>query len=174
MAAKPDDSLAGQIAILRTNLSQEELLKKTYNELLTEAFDRDGDSLVCISICSADYKPKSIPEIVARPTPEEVRQYVEENNDPVMRFHQKPKGNIGGAKLVDVIENGRPEDKSSLGYTMLLKYPEPDMSVAITYGAAVSNQLIEVALITARDLGIKNVYAYSRPGGLATYLALQK
>ena len=79
-----------------------------------------------------------------------------------------------GAHLIDVIAGGRMKDASSLGYTMLLKYPEPVDDIAISEGAPVSNQLIEIALLLAHDLGIKHVYAYSRPGALASYLSTKK
>ncbi len=169
LAAKPDDSLAGQIALVRTNLSGDELLKKTYAEMLSpEASDRDGKALVCVSICSADYHPKDIPSVARVPDVAEVEKYLP--NDPVYKFHQKPKGGGGGAALVGLIPNGRPEDKSSLGYNMLLKYPEPK-NILIDESAPVSSQLIEVVLLLAQDLGLKDVYAYSRPGGLAAYLS---
>ena len=172
LAAKPDDTLAGQIAVVRTSLSEKELLAKKYDELVSEAFDRDGNSLVCVSICSADFKQKDTPAVGKVPTPEEVRDYLKSGYDPVMKFHQKPKGGLGaGADLIDVIEGGRAADKSSLGYTMLLKYPEPNDKTSITGTAQISNQLIEFVLVVARDLGIRNVYAYSRPGGLAQYMA---
>lgn len=172
LAVRPDDSLAGQIALVRSNLSGTEFLAKKYDELASEAFDRAGDGLVCVSICSAEYKPRSIPSVEKIPSPEEVRTYIAEGHDPVMKFHQKPKGGqTEGAKLIDVIEGGRPKDASSLGYTMLLKYPEPVDDIKLTEGAPISNQLIEVVLLLAHDLGIKNVYAYSRPGALASYLS---
>src|SRR3989338_946422 len=161
LAAKPDDSLAGQIALIRTNLSGDELLKKKYSELFSaDVADRNGKALVCVSICSADYRPKDIPSVTRIPDVAEVEKYLPD--DPVYKFHQKPKGGGGGATLVGLIEGGRPEDKSSLGYNMLLKYPEPK-NIAITEDAPVSNQLIEVVLLLAQDLGIKDVYAYSRP-----------
>lgn len=169
LAAKADDSLAGQIALVRTNLSGNEILKKTYAEMLSpDVGDRTGKALVCVSICSADYRAKEIPSVTGVPDIAEVETYLP--SDPVYKFHQKPKGGGGGAELVGLIPNGRPEDKSSLGYNMLLKYPEPD-NVTITEDAPVSNQLIEVVLLLAQDLGIKDVYAYSRPGGLASYLS---
>ncbi len=175
LAVRSDDSLAGQIAVVRSNLSESQLLEKKYDELVSEAFDRAGGALVCVSICSADYKPKPIPSVESAPSPEEVRMYVQEGHDPVMRFHQKPKGGQSdGARLIDVIAGGRPKDASSLGYTMLLKYPEPIDDIQLTEGAPISNQLIEVVLLLAHDLGIKNVYAYSRPGGLASYLSTKK
>ena len=172
LSAKPDDSLQGQVAIIRTSLSERELLKVKYAELLSpETLDPQGDALVCISICSADFKPKPIPQVGATPGADVVREYLKGGNDPVMRFHEKAKGGMReGARLVDVIPGGRPEDRSACGYNMLLEYPEPK-DVAITQGAPVSNQLIEIALLLAQDLGIKHVYAYSRPGGLAQYLS---
>ena len=174
MAAEPDERLAGQIAFIRTSLSAEELLKTTRSELLSEkVLDSLGNAFVCISICSADYQPKPVPDVSATPTVDEVRAYVP--NDPVMKFHAKPKGGLTeGASLVDVIPNGRPEDKSALGYNMLVQYPSPTGDVAISNDAPVSNQLIEVVLTLAKDLGIENVYAYSRPGGLASYLSKKR
>jgi len=171
LAAHPDDSLAGQIALIRTSLSAEELLKTTYAELLTpKALDPQGNSFVCISICSADYKPKPIPDVSTAPDEKTVLHYLPQ--DPVLKFHQKAKGGQAiGAELVGLIPGGRPEDKSSLGYNMLLKYPAPSGDINITAGAPVSNQLIEAVLLLAKDIGIENVYAYSRPGGLAMYLA---
>src|SRR3989338_6235339 len=169
LAAKPDDTLAGQIALIRANLSGEELLKKKYAELFSaDVIDRNGKALVCVSICSADYRAKEIPAAGRIPDVAEVEKYLP--NDPVYKFHQKPKGGGAGATLVGLIEGGRPEDKSPLGYNMLLKYPEPK-NIALTEDAPVSNQLIETVLVLAEDLGIKDVYAYSRPGGLAGYLS---
>jgi len=106
---RPDDSLAGQIALVRSDLSQTELLAKKYDELASEAFDRAGNGLVCVSICSADYKPKPVPAVDTIPSPEEVRAYLQEGHDPVMKFHQKPKGGQSeGAKLIDVIPEADP------------------------------------------------------------------
>ncbi len=170
LAADAKDNLLGQIAIVRTGLSADKLLKTKYDQLLTQdVLNAEGNALVCISICSADYKQKPIPVVSRTPSIDEVEKYLP--NDPVMRFHQKPKGGqSSGAELVGLIPQGRPEDKSSLGYNMLLKYPAPS-GITITHDAPISNQLIEMALLVAQDLGVQNVYAVSRPGGLATYIA---
>ena len=172
LAAEPDDRLAGQIAVIRTSLSEDQLLKTVYANLLSpQVLNPQGDALVCISICSADYQPKSVPDVTESPDIETVRKYLRAGGDPVMRFHQKPKGGLeAGAALVDVIPDGRPEDKSSLGYNMLVKYPAPQREVRVSNGAPVANQLIEVVFLIASDIGIERVYAYSRPGGLASYL----
>ncbi len=165
--------IAGQIAFVRTNLSEAELLKTTYADLLApKVLNAKGNSIACISICSAEYKAKPIPTVENTPSREDVQTYIDEGKDPVMRFHQKPKGGLSeGASLVGLIPNGRPEDKSACGYNMLLKYPSVKEGVKISEDAPVSNQLIEAAMLLAHDLGLANVYAYSRPGGLAAYLA---
>lgn len=165
------DRVAGQIALIRTDLSGEELLHVKYDELLTPRVSvPQGKNIVCISICSADYKPRSVPEVRNVPSEETVLEYV--TQDPVFKFHQKPKGGLTeGAHLVGLIPNGRPEDKSALGYNMLLRYPEPKGNLRISDEAPVSERLIEAVLVLAHDAGIEGVYAYSRPGGLASYAA---
>lgn len=120
--------------------------------------------LTCVSICSATFKPKPMPEIKETPTVETVRQYLIAGHDPVMNFHQKL-----GAELVEVTPGGRPEDRSSLGYTMLLRYPS---APTIELVGPVSNQLIQVVRMLAHNVGAE-VYAVSRPGGLAAYLSRQ-
>ena len=54
---------------------------------------------------------------------------------------------------------------------MLLKYPAPAENASVANDAPVSNQLIEAVLVLAKDMGLKDVYAYSRPGGLASYIS---
>ena len=126
------------------------------------SFSYENDTLTCVSICSATFKPKPTPKIKNVPGKEKVRRYLLEGNDPVMNFHHKL-----GAELVEVIPGGRPEDASSLGYTMLLRYPNIDnMSIE----GPVSNQLIAVVRLLAHDLGAKTL-AVSRPGGLAAYFS---
>ncbi|RJQ35564.1 long-chain fatty acid--CoA ligase [Candidatus Parcubacteria bacterium] len=173
MALDSEGKIAGQIAFVRTGLSAEELLQTTYADLLTpKVLNQKGDSIICISICSAEYKAKPIPEVKNIPEPKDVQTYLDEGKDAVMRFHQKPKGGLpAGASLVGLIPNGRPEDMSACGYNMLLAYPSPTSGVRITDDAPVSNQLIEAALLVAHEAGLSHVYAYSRPGGLAAYWA---
>ncbi len=173
VAVDSQDKIAGQIAIICTDLSDQALLKTTYDKLLTPAVSNPhGKAFACISICSAGFKPKPIPAVAKIPNAKKVEKYLLDGNDPVYNFHQKLKGGQSeGAKLIGVIPNGRPEDKSSLGYTMLLKYPAPPENVKITDEAPVSNQLIEAVLLIANDIRIREVYAYSRPGGLASYFS---
>lgn len=129
------------------------------------SFKRDRDALVCVSICSAGYRPKPVPEAPRIPTAEEVREYLLAGKDPVMNFHTKL-----GARLVEVTPGGRPEDKSALGYTMLLRY---DVAAApgLASDAPVSHRLIHAVLRLAHDLHLTQVDAVSRPGGLAAHVA---
>ena len=134
----------------------------TYGALTGQISFSYGDKkITCVSICSASFKPRSVPKIATVPSLEFVWQYLLNGDDPVMNFHRKL-----GAELVEVINGGRSEDASSLGYTMLLHYPSAEIA---EMSGPVSNQLIQATLMWARDIGA-DVYAVSRPGGLATYL----
>ncbi len=124
--------------------------------------DSSDKRITCISICSGNFVPKPVPEMSRLPSLEEVKQYVQGGEDPVMQFHAKL-----GAQLMELIPQGRPEDKSSLGYTMLLRYPAAsDVPLA---GSAPA-QLIALARTLGKDMGME-VYALSRPGGLAQWIA---
>ncbi len=171
MAVDNKDELAGQIAFVRSNTTSDELLHTKYSDLLSPEISNPlGTNLVCLSICSAEYHPKPPIPVDRIPDTKEVRTYIREGHDPVYNFHERPKGGLQyGAKLVGVIPKGRTEDRSSLGYNMLLKYPRPKGDVKIT--GPVPDQLVGVALSLAKDLGLRNVYAYSRPGGLASYIS---
>ena len=125
------------------------------------SFSYDGKRLTCVSICSASFKPKSVPEVTEIPGTEYVRKYLLAGNDPVMNFHRK-----FGAELVEITPDGRPEDRSSLGYTILLRYPPIETK---ELDGPVSNQLMQAVRILAGDVGA-DVYAVSRPGGLASYI----
>ena len=87
----------------------------------------------------------------------------------------KPKGGLDkGAELIAILPNARPEDKRSLGYNMLLKYPKITKEVCLTKDASAAVNLIESVMLVAREFGIKNVYAFSRPSGLASYFSRVK
>ena len=126
------------------------------------SFSYKNNKITCVSICSAAYKPKLAPGVAEVPDVEAVKKYLLDGRDPVMNFHTKL-----GAQLVEVTPGGRPEDTSALGYTMLLRYPQIK---GAAFDGPVSNQLIQAARMLAGDAGAE-VYAISRPGGLAAYLA---
>ena len=156
-------------------MKDERAYEKYLGDYLTlGAFDKDGslagqisfsyagDKITCVSICSAAYKPKPVPTVAEIPSAEFVREYLLAGNDPVMNFHTKL-----GAELVEVTPNSRSEDMSSLGYTMILSYPA---TATPNLTGPVSAQLIGAVRTLAGDVGAE-VFAVSRPGGLAAYLA---
>lgn len=65
-----------------------------------------------------------------------------------------------------------PEDKEAMGYNVLMKYPTIDSATKIVCSNAPSPAilLIEHALFYAKEKGIKEVIAFSRPAGLRNYL----
>jgi long-chain acyl-CoA synthetase len=129
------------------------------------SFASTHDEFVCVSICSATFAPKSVPQGISAPSKAFVTNYLNAGHDPVMNFHTKL-----GAHLVDVFENGRPDDKSSLGYTMLLAYPDYPLP---SFSGPVSHELIQAVRTLAHDMDAK-VTAISRPGGLARYIAARE
>ena len=127
----------------------------------------DGKTVVCISICSDNYKPEPVPETAAAADAKKARECLAQ--DPVYRFHTKPKGGFEkGAELISLIPNARPEDKRALGYNMLMKYPEikKQSRVKIRGSESVATQLMEAVMVFAQQLGIKDVYVFSRPIGV--------
>jgi acyl-CoA synthetase (AMP-forming)/AMP-acid ligase II len=128
------------------------------------SFVMEGKKLTCISICSASYVSKPIPQVKTTPPPAEVEAYLLAGHDPVMNFHTKM-----GATLVKVIPHSRPDDASALGYTMLLKYPTVS-NIKIVDDSPVSVQLIAAARLLSKYKEA-TTYALSRPGGLAAYLS---
>lgn len=124
------------------------------------SFSYSDNNITCVSICSATFKPKPIPEVAQIPDRKTVEKYLSDGLDPVISFHTTL-----GAKIVKVIPGGRAADKSALGYTVLLQYPQ--IKSDAFYGP-VSNQLIQAVRTLAHDTGAE-VFALSRPGGLARY-----
>ncbi len=97
--------------------------------------------------------------------------YVESNLDYVLRFHKKPKadGIIGGARVVRILENGRPQDHNSLGYNVILLYPQidqlvlPEIPIVRSIGEAL---VVAAAYLTYHHEYLKYVAPYSRPAQL--------
>jgi len=162
------NNVQGIVTVIRTSLSDQELSRKKYDEL---EHDEQGKKLLCISICSSSYKqPKEKPPYSAGkkdipiPSVAQMKAYI--SSDPVYRFHQKPKGGLKkGARLIKMLPNSREEDKMALGYNMLLKYPKSERRKLVKpdEAASVAVQLIEAAMRFGQELGIREVYAFSRP-----------
>jgi hypothetical protein len=134
--------------------------------------DPEGDTLLCVAITVK--APKHTPGVNLAHTGgvQSIEEYVASGKDHVLEFHRRPKGGIGGATVWKILENGRPDDKESMGYNVLMKYPpiSPSTKIVRSSTSSPSVLLIEHALLYARDHGIKNVIAFSRPAGFRKYL----
>jgi acyl-CoA synthetase (AMP-forming)/AMP-acid ligase II len=139
-----------------------------------ETNNRVGDSLVCVSISvrSNDKykKERAVKEGRQKLTAKKLMEYLKSDKDSVVRFHRKAKGGFGkGARLLTVIAGGRKEDKSALGYNLLVEYPKLTMKPKIGTNQSVGSQLIEAAMIWAYNQKLKRVLAYTRPADLGVY-----
>lgn len=172
-----DDNVVGLVSFLITSLKEEQLIKLSYREItgnLTLKTNQDeGDKIVCVSICSNTAKVQELKEdsVPQSPAPEEMEAYLHSGNDLVYNFHQKSKAGAGGAELVALLPQARPEDTLSLGYAMLLKYPALSLERMIEpdFKASLAVQLMESAMRFAQQLGIFEIYAFSRPAGAYQY-----
>jgi len=162
-----------------------------------DAAGNDGDALFCVAVTTMDSGPRPSPEIPDERNPAlDLARVLDEHGDAlddnladrtsslalacaetyipgdyVMRFHMKPKGGgvLGGAEIVAVLPNGRPADLDSMGYNVILAYPEigPDyvfpseLDIDISAGEA----LVLAAASFAIAEGIRIVAPYSRPSG---------
>ena len=128
--------------------------------------------LVCVSICGPNYKQEEIPNVKKIPKIEDVKEYLLMGKDDTYNFHAKPKGGFTkGASLIKLLPNSRHYDQRALGYNMLLKYPKITKEVHVSNDASVATQLIETVMLVARQLGIENIYAFSRPADAAKYFS---
>jgi long-chain acyl-CoA synthetase len=177
VAVDKQDKVQGLLTFLRTSKTQQELSAITYKDLTgnlsLNTNDSQGDKIVCVSICSSVAQKADVIEDmpVLAPTTKEVEEYLESGKDLVYNFHQKPKGGLPGAELVALLPNARSEDILSLGYAMLVKYPAlPQGRVIVPHAnSSVAVQLIEAGMEFARQRGITELYAFSRPSGAYHY-----
>lgn len=175
VAVDEKDKVRGALSMIRTNLSEKKISKISHAEITANNTlsnnDNNGKKIVCVSICSDNYKPEPFPGDIGSVRADKVKEYL--RYDAVYKFHEKAKGGFGrGAKLVSLIPNSRPEDKRALGYNMLMKYPEiKDGKINIDSSSSVATQLAEVVMFFAQQLGIKEVYAFSRPIGAVMHFS---
>lgn len=172
-------ALDGYVSFLRANASGKVIASCTYKDLVEgKITDKDGKHMVCVAIGSAKHVPEPLSldaeQIEKIPSPEEVKVYFEKGLDSVYNFHTKPKGGFSqGAQLVQIIPNGRPEDRRALGYNMLMQYPSLTQTVTIDEKRSIATQLIEAVMVLAQQEEVETIFAYSRPGGLADYIFSQ-
>ncbi len=190
-----NDELLGSISVLRTHLNRLKKVK-TWNEATVNGTLKNnnpkGDTFLCVAISvRPSWSLRGVPSVVEGrrgnlnqeqiATPRTVRygarndilrKYLKSGQDHVISFHQKPKGGIAGAKIWKILPKGRPEDKDSLGYNVLVLYPKilPKIKLVSTPDWTPAVGLIEAVLLLAQKEGIKNVVAFSRPAGFREYL----
>lgn len=169
------EELLGSLSCVRLKMDDLEKIK-TWNEATAKGTlknnDFSGDALVCVAISVKRHfkevpAEKKIEESLAK---EKIEEYVKSRKDYVLNFHAKSKGGLPGATVWKILEKGRKKDKESMGYNVLLKYPEIKQKIIKTPNASPSVMLIEEAMVTAKEYGIKYVIAFSRPGGFRKYL----
>lgn len=174
--AQEENKVRGLITVMRLSVSEDTLASFTYPKLVNlkekNIVGNNGNSLVCVSICGPNYKNEPIPKVLRTPKSEEIKNYLLMGKDSVYSFHAKPKGGFDkGARLIKIIPNGRPEDKRALGYNILLKYPKINRSIHFSENASIATQLVEAVMLVANQLGVENVYAFSRPADAAKYFS---
>jgi hypothetical protein len=175
-----EEKLLGSLSCVRLNKSDIDLLstwdQATANGTLKNN-NPEGDSLLCVAISvvgkdiSNDYlniQLSNIGELAEK----EIGEYISSGHDYVLNFHSKSKAGVEGAKLYKIIKNGREDDTDSVGYNVIVKYPEinPETKLISDPNASASIKLIEFAIFYAKESGIKNIYAFSRPAGFKSYL----
>ena len=105
--------------------------------------------------------PKKLPRLPVK----EVKTYLKENIDPVVKFHKQPKAGLKfGARILKVISQARPGDLPALGFGVLMEYPSlKTEKPAIIIGASLGQQLIETVLIFAKKQNVNSVQVLTRP-----------
>lgn len=175
-----EGKLLGSLSCLRINKSEIDKLA-TWNEATSNGTlknsNPDGDSILCVAISITGKVHKKTEEDsgglnLEELADKEVQEYINSGIDYVLNFHSKSKAGIPGAKLYKILKQGRSDDKDSLGYNIILKYPEitAETKLVSDPNASASLKLIEFALFYAKETDIKNVFAFSRPAGLKSYL----
>lgn len=167
------EELVGSLFCVR--VSHPEKLKK-WDEAV-QSHNPRGNTLLCIAI---SVKSSRLPKLVhfgsVKVNSEKyIEEYVRSGKDHVLEFHRQSKGGIPGATVWRILPNGRPDDKEAMGYNVLMKYPNITKKTKIipSNTASPSILLIEHALLYAKEKGIKDVIAFSRPIDFRSYL-LQK
>lgn len=138
-------------------------------------FNPKGDTLLCVAISvknSSSVTPLPSESPPQQKAKKKIADYVAQGKDHVLAFHAKPKGGLKGATVWKILENGRRDDKESMGYNVLMRYPliNKNTKIILTKKATPAVMLIEHALMYSKEHGIKHVVAFSRPSGFRQYL----
>ncbi len=147
---------------------------------------KDGDTLCCVAITSINAVSDSKKEIDTENISlsedfinKNIEKYINSGLDPVINFHKKDKGIVKGAKVIKIFPDGRPEDEESLGFNVLMQYPEITeelRSRLLSTGIECENMSVGKALIigavkeAVKNGAIKYIMPYSRPVKYRYYL----
>jgi len=149
--------------------------------------NKNGDTLCCVAITSSvSYKDdKVLNKETENITLSEsfinknIETYLNSGLDPVINFHKKDKGIIKGAEIIKIFPNGRPDDKDSLGFNVLMQYPKitNNLRKELTkININCENMSIGKALIigalkeSLKNKNINYIMPYSRPVKYRYYL----
>lgn len=174
-----NENLCGTLSALQ--VSEERLSKTATWDWLTgdgtlRTHDENGAILICVAISvdgdvshffsSDDGENKDI-EAFAESL---IEKYLETDLDSAIRFHRKAKGGLAGGKVTRIFPHAR-EDEDSLGYNVLVEYPEMTEDTTIVPSAhSPSISLVEAAMLLAQEKGCRKVMAFSRPAQFKFYL----
>lgn len=143
--------------------------------------NQKGDSLVCVAI-SVKINLSSLPnqlfkspkntKLLKLLAPKLINSYVGSKLDHALQFHRQPKGGLSGALVDKIIPDSRPEDKESLGYNVLMRYPNlpPNQKIITSQFASPAVHLVEEAMRYCSNKNISKFYAFSRPSHFRRYL----
>lgn len=183
---KSSDNLKGVLFALQTTTDAIEKLSDEFkiydsatSHLTLQTHKPSGDALLLVAITTegealSEEFPDETYHKLQQLAQKEITAYLP--HDPVLNFHRKAKAGMEkGAEVLHVIPEGRVKDKASLGYSVIMKYPQLSETPTITSDASLGTQLLESSFMYAYDREIKHIYAYSRPAGFFQYLrALKK
>lgn len=159
--------------------------------------DPDGDALFCVAVTSSRAMSRPFPAVpegshpaldlaralvsgrdahdraVGRTAREIARACasIHVPRDEVMQFHGRTKGKglLGGARIVSVLPEGRPEDLPAMGYNVVMAYPDLCATfpacVRLDHEPSIGEALVLAAAALASRLGVRVVAPYSRPAG---------
>ena len=173
--------LIGSLSCLRVNKSDIDKFR-TWQEAGEGGFftnnNPDGDTLLCMAISiegkgeSEKGKEKVNGTKLEQLAKEKIEEYLNSGLDHVLSFHSKSKAGIAGAEIFKVLPSGRKDDLDSMGFNVIVKYPQisGDTKLVSDPAASASIKLIEFALFYAKESGVKNIFAFSRPSGFRKYL----
>lgn len=176
--------LLGSLSCIQLNSKKVDKFK-TWNQACSNGTfknnDPHGDALVCVAISVKSSKEEDETDDkvdqgkLRKLANEKINWYVNSNLDHVLNFHRQAKFGLSGATVFKILENGREEDKESMGYNILMKYPKIDKNTKIIRSNAASPAILLIgqAMLYAQEKGIEQLIAFSRPAHFRKYLKEQ-